>query len=72
MISDGRKLFLTFCNQDTSITPSMWVLCNVAPHHAKQALSLYGLGLGVNSMEGREQKHQRIKKYAGNTTFQDK
>ena len=48
------------------------VLCNAAPHHASSTFLLYGLGLGVNSMEPREQKHQRIKKYAENTTPQNK
>ena len=55
-----------------NISPSLWVFCNIAPHHAKEALLLYGLGLGINSMEACEQKHQKIKKYAENTTFQTK
>ena len=29
----------------------------------------FGLGLGVNSMEGREQKHQKIYKYMQNSTL---
>ena len=72
MIVDGRQLFQTFCFMETQITPSMWVLSNVTPFQTKTTLSQYGLGIGVNSMEGREQKHQRIKRYAENTTFQNK
>ena len=34
----------------------------------QKRMSLYNLGLGVNSMEAREQKHQRIKKYAEKAT----
>ena len=30
------------------------------------------MGLGGNTMEGREQKRQMIAKYAGNTTYQNR
>ena len=33
---------------------------------------LYGMGLWINSIEACEQKHKKIKKYAENTTFQNK
>ena len=72
MQMSGKKLFKACCRSGTSVSPSVWVLCNVAPNHAKETLLLYGLGLGINSMEAREQKHQKIKKYAENTTFQNK
>ena len=68
----GKKLFKACCRSGTSVSPSAWVLCNIAPNHAKETLLLCGLGLGINSMEAREQKHQKIKKYAENTTFQNK
>lgn len=55
---------------EQNITPSWWTLCNVFPVHAKNCLDDYGFGLGCNSMEAREQKHQQISKYAHNTTFQ--
>lgn len=53
-------------------SPSLWALCKAVPYHARITLAEYGLGLGVNSMEGREQKHQSISKYANNTTFQNR
>ena len=62
MLLSGKKLFKACCKCGTSVSPSLWVLCNIAPHHAKDAFLLYGLGLGINSMEAREQKHQKIKK----------
>ena len=68
----GRKLFVACCKHYTAMSPSLWVLCNAAPNHAKLTFSSYGFGLGVNSMEPREQKHQRIKKYSENTTPQNK
>jgi len=66
----GRKLFQSCALYDTSITPSLWTLSNVAPVHAKEMFSEFGLGLGANTMEGREQKHQRIAKYSENATYQ--
>ena len=30
------------------------------------------MGLGINSMEGREQKNQKVLRYAANTTIVDK
>jgi len=47
----------------------MWVFSHVAPKHAKMSFSDFKYGLGINTMEGREQKHQMIAKYARNTTF---
>ena len=68
----SRELFISCCLYGQRVSPSLWTMCNVAPHHAKQCLDQYGLGLGCNTMEGREQKHQIIKKYAENTLYQNK
>ena len=64
MFDAAKILFNSVRLNESSVTPSFWVLCNIAPSHAKKTLSLYNLRLEVNSMEAREQKHQRIKKYA--------
>lgn len=66
----GRKLFCSCSIHDARISPSCWVLCNVAPSHAADILNTYGFGLGINTMEGREQKHQQIKRYSDNSTVQ--
>ena len=68
----GRSLFKACCLGSLSITPSMWTFTNAAPVHCEQMLKRLGLGLGANTMEGREQKHQSIKKYARKTKPQDK
>ena len=60
------------CVFDAKISPSLWKLCNVVPFHAVKCLSLYNMGLGCNTMGGREQKHKTIGKYAGNTTYQNR
>ena len=72
MRQEALFLFRCCCVFDAKISPSLWTLCNVAPFHAGKYLSLYNMGLGCNTMEGREQKHQMITKYAGNTTYQNR
>ena len=67
----SEKTFKPSLASATSVSPSLSVLCDIAPYHAKGTLSLYGLGLGINSMEARKQKHQKIK-YAGYTIIQNK
>ena len=68
----GLKLFKCCCIHDRNITPSLWTFTNVAPVHTKWLVEKMGLGLGVNSMEGREQKHQKIFQYMKNSTAQEK
>ena len=72
MILTGTRLFKATCIFNQRISPSLWTLCNAAPIHAKICFEKYNLGLGCNTMEGREQKHQSIAKYAENTTFQNR
>ena len=69
----SRNLFCaSVIFDDGSFSPSLWVMCNVAPHHAKDIYSRFNYGLGLNVMEGREQKNQTVKKYSENTTVQNK
>ena len=63
-------LFKACCIFDQKISPSLWTLSNALSYHAEKTFKDYGFGLGCNTMEGREQKHQRIQKYATKTTFQ--
>ena len=72
MKSVGITLFKLSCLFDNRISPSLWTLCDVAPVHASICFSQYNMGLGCNTMEGREQKHQLISKYAENTAFQNR
>ena len=72
MKNTARELYISCCLYGQRNSPSLWTLCNIAPIHAEMCLKLYGMGLGVNTTEGREQKHQMIKQYSENTTFQNK
>ena len=70
MKDDAYILFKSCCIFDQGISPSLWTLCVAAPVHAEKTYKDYGFGLGCNTMEGQEQKHQKIAKYAENTTSQ--
>ena len=44
----------------------------VALVHWQESIEKLNLGLGINTVEDREQKHQAIKKYSHNATVQDR
>ena len=54
------------------VPPSIWTKGVAVPFYANKTYQEYGFGLGCNTMEGREQKHQCISKYSENSTFQNK
>ena len=64
-------LFKACCLLDQRVTPSLLTPSNAAPVNAEQCLKSYPFRLGYNTMEGRKEKHQKISKYAENTTFQN-
>ena len=72
MIFVGQKLFRACCLYDSSIPPSMCCFLLVAPLHCQESLEQLNLGLGINTVEGQERKHQIIKKYSDNTTVQNR
>ena len=68
----GRTLHVACCLADVKVKPSMWTLTNVAPAHSQEMLQRFGKGLGLVTMEGREQKHQQLKRYMEKSTVKDK
>ena len=57
MKQEALSLFRCCCVFDAKISPNLWTLCNIIPFHAGKCLSLYNMGVGCNTMEGLEQKH---------------
>ena len=66
------NLFKACALFDARIIPSLWCFTNAGPCHASYLFHKLQLGLGINTMEGREQKHQMIGKYALNSTYQNR
>lgn len=51
------------------VTVSVWTLGYVVPVHAKLMFNKFKTGLGLNTMQGREAKHQRLAALSKNTTY---
>jgi hypothetical protein len=58
-----------FCDAQT---PSEWSIGKVVPVHAKWMFERYGVGLGINTMQGREAKHVHIASYAKHSNIKNR
>ena len=54
------------------VTVSVWTLGHVVPVHTKILFDKYNTGLGLNTMQGWEAKHQRLGVYSKNTTIKNR
>ena len=46
-----------------TVSPTVWTIGYAVPYHTRILFNKYKLGLGVNSMQGREAKHVRLQQY---------
>ncbi len=51
---------------------SVWTLGYLVPVHTKKVFEKHGVSLGINTIQGREAKHQRLAQYAKNTIFKNR
>ena len=51
-----------------SVTPTLWTIGYAIPRHKEILFNRYGMGLGINSMQGREAKHVRVSEFAKHST----
>lgn len=47
-----------------NVTLSMWTVGFCVPYYSSILFKRFGVGLGINTMKGREAKHQRLANYA--------
>lgn len=52
-----------------NITPTIWTIGYAVPYHTELLFRKFGVGLGINTMQGREAKHVRISQYAKHATL---
>ena len=50
------------------VNPTVWTVGYIVPLHTKELFQTLSFGLGLNTMQGREAKHIKLKKYMENTT----
>jgi len=60
---NGCALFLN------NVTPTVWTIGHALPYHTGLLFRTFGLGLGVNTMQGREVKHVSISQYSKHATL---
>lgn len=53
-------------------TPATWTIGHIVPSHAKIIHQRLGMGLGKNTMEGREAKHVTLAKFTRNAQFSNR
>ena len=51
------------------VSPTVWTIGYAIPYHAQVLYDKYGLGLGLNSMQGREARHVRLSQYSRHATL---
>lgn len=64
--------FYSTCALFLHVNPTVWALGRVVPVHTRDVFTKYGKGLIINSMEGREAKHQAVSRYAQNSTYHNR
>ena len=63
-----HKIWATY--EDVDMTPStLRIAANLVPVHSQITFTQYDFGLVCNTMEGREQKHQKVAKYQKHTAY---
>ena len=75
LLTDLEKYCTNYFNAASlflRVTVSVWTLGYIVPVHTKKVFEKYGVSLGINTMQGREAKHQRLAQYAKNTTFKNR
>lgn len=51
------------------VSPTVWTIGYAIPYHAQILYDKYGLGLGLNSMQGNEAKHVKLSQYSRHATL---
>ena len=64
------QLFFNTCSLLLkSVNPTVWTVGYAIPFHNKALFKEFGLGLGINTMQGREAKHVTLSSFARHATL---
>ena len=64
-----RKYFTASSLLLDSVTPTVWTIGHAIPFHTAILYNKFGIGLGINSMQGREAKQIRVSQYSKHATL---
>ena len=62
-LAEVARNYFRACALFLSVSPTTWAIGHVIPVHTKQVKQQLGVGLEINTMEGREAKHVSLARY---------
>ena len=63
-LKEDCRMYFNLASLCHSTNVSVWTMGHCVPFHSNQLLEDLGVGLGINSMQGREAKHQQLAYFA--------
>lgn len=67
----SRDYFTAVVLSTDKVSGTVWSIGHLAPVHTQWMFDKYGVGLGVNTMQGREARHVQTASYAKNSFFKE-
>lgn len=66
------RLYFNIASLFHTTNVSVWTMGHCVPFHTRQLMEDLGVGLGINSMQGREAKHQQLASFAEFSLVKDR
>ena len=63
-LKEDCRMYFNLASLFHSTNVSVWTMGHCVPFHSNQLMEDLGVGLGINSMQGREAKHQQLASFA--------
>ncbi|KAJ7391279.1 hypothetical protein OS493_019411 [Desmophyllum pertusum] len=63
-LEEDCRLYFNLASIFHTTNVSVWTMGHCVPFHTRQLIEDLGVGLGINSMQGREAKHQQLASFA--------
>lgn len=63
-LKEDCRMYFNLASRFYSTNVSIWTMGHCVPFHSDQLMEDLGVGLGINSMQGREAKHQQLASFA--------
>ena len=63
-LKEDCRMYFNLASLFHSTNVSVWTMRHCVPFHTNQLMEDLGVGLGINSMQGRKAKHQQLASFA--------
>ena len=71
-LRESCRVYFNCCALFLKCTLSIWCIGKVVPFHAQEIFRVFGLGLGLNTAQGREAKHLSLREYINHSTWNNR